>query len=73
MASRLQSVLLSGLGANLLLTSYVVYGQTRLFSIVGKQQESLDFGMDRIDECLNRIDLRNNEYVAVAVSISGTC
>ena len=61
MASRLHQLLLSGVGANLLLTSYVAYNQLGLHSRIDKQQESLDFGMDRIDECLNRIDLRNNE------------
>ena len=61
MASRLQTALVSGLGANLLLTSYVAYSQLALQARLDKQQESLDFGMDRIDECLNRIDLRNNE------------
>ena len=51
----------AGLGLNALLTAYVAYTTTQLQQDLKKQQESLDFGMDRIDECLNRIDLRNNE------------
>ncbi len=37
---------------------------------MGKIGESVDWGMDRIDECLNRIDLRNNETTGTVMHCS---
>ncbi|BFZ58067.1 hypothetical protein PYCC9005_005125 [Savitreella phatthalungensis] len=59
-----------GLGLNAILTAYVAYTANQLRQDLTKQQESLDFGMDRIDECLNRIDLRNNETTGYFEKVS---
>ena len=53
---------LTGLiGLNVALSSFLIYQSYEVTKKLDKVNEHLDFGMDRIDECLNRIDLRNNE------------
>lgn len=69
-ASTRSLLLTSGIALNLLLSSYLIYALTQLSQAQGKLEEHVGFGMDRIDECLNRIDLRNNETTGYFEKVS---
>lgn len=58
------------LAGNAVLAAGLAYTAWAANRELAEMRKSLDFGMDRIDECLNRIDLRNNETTGYFETVS---